>query len=390
MAKREKTEKPVIESDDITDDLITAINKQFGSVVAYNLAEGNAPTIIKRWLDTGCIQLNYMIRNAAGGGYPEGRIIEISGQPSTGKSHLAYHTAAIVQQMGGLVVFIDSENATDITKLQHMGIDVTKRFVYCDEHCTESVFQVIEATILKAKQVLDKNISILVVWDSVAATSPKEELEGEYDKNTMGLQARVISKAMRKITGVIGDNNVTLLCLNQLRSNIGQMHGDPFTTPGGKAIPFHSSIRIRLSSGTPVKDKDGNTIGIHVICTLKKNKVGLPFRKCEFDIMFGKGIVEHEYIFDEVRAHCSAKGAVVRDGKSITVSGTGAWKELVVNDSTTGEVVVQKKFYKSEFGDLLKDPVYAGYLMQAIDATYTIDISNSVADDGRGDEDIDD
>lgn len=237
MAKKEK--------DDITDDLIAAINKQFGSVVAYNLAEGNAPTIIKRWIDTGCIQLNYMIRNAMGGGYPEGRIIEISGQPSTGKSHLAYHTAAIVQQMGGLVVFIDSENATDITKLKHMGIDVTKRFVYCDEHCTEGVFQVIEATILKAKQVLSKNIPILVVWDSVAATSPKAELEGDYDQNTMGLQARVISKAMRKITGVIGDNNVTLLCLNQLRSNIGQMHGDPFCVD-----PKTTFVKIRAKKGT--------------------------------------------------------------------------------------------------------------------------------------------
>lgn len=128
-------------------------------------------------------------------------------------------------------------------------------------------------------------------------------------------------------------------------------------------------------------------IGIHVTCTLKKNKVGLPHRKCEFDIMFGKGIVEHEYIFDEVRAYCADKGPVKRDGKAITVSGTSSWKELVVNDAATGEVIVQKKFYKSEFGELLKDPTYAPYLMQAIDATYTVDILNSVVDNEQDDDD---
>jgi recombination protein RecA len=107
-----------------------------------------------------------------------------------------------------------------------MGIDVRKRFVYCDSHCTEEVFSIIESTVLKAKQVIDKNVPILVIWDSVAATSPKAELDGEYEDNTIGLQARVISKGMRKITGVIGQNNVTLLCLNQLRTAIGCVSPD--------------------------------------------------------------------------------------------------------------------------------------------------------------------
>jgi recombination protein RecA len=193
----------------------------------------DAPTVVKRWLDTGSIQLNYAIRNAMGGGYPEGRIIEIAGLPSSGKSHLAYHAASVVQKMGGLVVYIDTENATMLQKLSDMGIDVRRRFVYCDSHCTEEVFSIIESTITKAKQVLDKDVPVLVIWDSIAATSPKAELDGEYDQNTIGLQARVISKGMRKITGVIGQNNVTLLCLNQVRDNVGVLHGDPVTTPGG-------------------------------------------------------------------------------------------------------------------------------------------------------------
>jgi len=206
---------------DFTADLIRDINKEFGTRIAYNLSEMDAPTIVKRWIDTGSLQLNYAIRNFSEGGYPEGRIIEVSGPPSIGKSHLAYHAASIAQSMGGLVVYVDTENSVPVQKLASMGINVKQRFVYVDTHCTEEVFSIIESTIVKAKQVVDKNVPILVIWDSVAATSPKAELEGEYEDNTIGLQARVISKGMRKITGVIGQNNVTLLCLNQIRDKIG-------------------------------------------------------------------------------------------------------------------------------------------------------------------------
>jgi recombination protein RecA len=398
MAKREKPEtssavkvENTSDVDDISSQLIKDINKEMGLRVAYNLAETDAPTTVKRWLKTGSIQLDYAIRNAVGGGYPEGRVIEISGPPSIGKSHLAYHAAANVQAQGGLVVYIDTENATPVTKLKEMGIDVKHRFVYVDEHCTEHVFKIIESVILKAKQLQAmKNVPVIVIWDSVAATSPLAELEGEYEDSTIGLQARQISKGMRKITGVIGQNNVTLLCLNQLRTAIGVTYGDPDVTPGGKSIPYHASIRIRLTSGTQVKDKAGNVIGIHVIMTIKKNKVAAPFRKHEFDIIFGVGIVEHEYIFDEVRAHCADNKVLITSVNAdkttrtlnVNISGTTAWRLLTVSDEATGEVVVEKKFYKAAFDEIMNDPAYKVFVDKVIEDTYVIKTGTSKVSDG--------
>ena len=229
MAKKD-TAVAKTAADDFTSELISSLNKDHGSRIAYNLAVDTSPTHVKRWISSGSKQLDLVISNRAKGGLPEGRIVEIFGPPSIGKSHIATQIARSTQSMGGIVVYIDTENGTSVENLAALGVDVSKRFVYVDTHCTEEVLDIAEKTILKAKA-MAKDVPITIIWDSVAASSPKAELEGAYDKDTIGLQARAISKGMRKITGVIGDQNVLFVILNQIRTKIGVMHGDPTTTP---------------------------------------------------------------------------------------------------------------------------------------------------------------
>jgi len=341
---------------DFTVNLINALNKEHGSQIAYNLSQDISPTHVEKWISTGSKLLDYICSNRRGGGLPEGRIIEIFGPPSIGKSHIATQIARTTQKMGGIVVYIDTENATSVENLGMLGVDVSKRFVYVDTHCTEEVLSIAEATIMKAKA-MDKDVPITIVWDSVAASSPKAELLGDYDKESIGLQARAISKGMRKITGVIANQNVLFVILNQTRTKIGVMYGDPDTTPGGKAIPFHASTRIKLGAGQQIKDGD-DVIGIHVSAKTIKNKVAPPFRKINFEIHFGVGIKEHEQVFDLLRKH----GPEVIGGKEVSVSGTGSWKCLTITDTKTGEILVEKKFHKPKFNEIMINPEYAPYI----------------------------
>ena len=358
-------------SDDFTKDLIKSLNKDHGSRIAYNLAEDESPTHVNRWISTGSKMLDYICANRKNGGLPEGRIVEIFGPPSIGKSHIATQIARTTQKMGGIIVYIDTENATSVENLSLLGVDVSKRFVYVDTHCTEEVLDIAEKTILKAKA-LDKDIPVTIIWDSVAASSPKAELLGNYDKESIGLQARAISKGMRKITGVIGQTNSLFVILNQIRTKIGVMYGDPTTTPGGKAIPFHSSIRIKLGAGQQIKEGD-DVIGIQVSAKTVKNKVSPPFRTANFQIHFGKGIVEHEEIFDLLRKH----GEDTVGNYKIAVSGTGQWKNLSVIDVKTEEKIIEKKFRKKEFNEIMTNKEYQKYIDCLLEKAMVKIMSNS-------------
>lgn len=376
MAKKKKDEE---DKDDFTLNLIKQLNKENGERVAFNLRSDDAPTNIKRWISTGSQQLDFIIANKLGGGLPEGRVIEIQGPTSSGKSHIAFEAAKDTQRQGGIVVYIDTENATSLDNLQALGIDVTKRFVFCQTACTEEIFAIIESTILKARAMI-KDVPVTIIWDSVAASSPKAELEGDYDQNTIGLQARVLGKGMRKIVNIIGNQNVTLLLINQQRQKIGVMFGDPTTTPGGMAIPYASSVRIRIASEgqTKIKDKKNNVIGIKVKAKTIKNRVARPFRECEFQIIFGVGVVETEEVFDLFRSHCDAVQKATNNGVEfektyVSVNGTAAWKYFTVTDADTGELLIEEKFYKTDFGNVLYKPEYKKYMDALFESALRMD-----------------
>ena len=364
------------DGDDFTSDLIKSLNKEHGSKVAYNLEYDESPTHVKRWISTGSKQLDYIVSNRRGGGLPEGRIVEIFGPPSIGKSHIAIQIARSTQQMGGIVVYIDTENATSVENLRLLGVNISKRFVYVDTHCTEEVLSIAESTIMKARA-MEKDVPITIIWDSVAASSPKAELDGTYEQNSIGLQARAISKGMRKITGVIGQTNTLFVILNQIRTKIGVMFGDPTTTPGGKAIPFHSSVRIKLGAGSQIKDKDKEVIGINVSAKTIKNKVSAPFRTALFEIHFGKGVYEHEQVFDLLRKNGPAS---VGNDIEVEISGTGAWKKLIVTNKSTGEITVEKKFYKADFNDVWQDPDFKPYIDDLLEAVMVKSIEQNDLD----------
>ena len=182
---------------------------------------------------------------------------------------------------------------------------------------------------------------------------------------------------MRKITGVIGQTNSLFVILNQIRTKIGVMYGDPTTTPGGKAIPFHSSVRIKLGAGQQIKDKKGNIIGINVSAKTIKNKVAPPFRKCDFEIHFGKGISEHEQAFDVLRRFCKDSGPVAFGPYQASVEGTGAWETLIVAETETGEIKIEKKFYKTDFGEVWRDPEYSKFVNAVFNAAYADIVGDS-------------
>ena len=370
---------------DFTDDLIKSLNKELGDgeKIAYNLEVDDAPTKVNRWISTGIKQLDYIIANRRGGGLPEGRIIEIFGPPGIGKSHIAAQIAKQTQKMGGLVVYIDSETATSVENLKMLGVEIGKNFIYIKAECTEKVFEVAEMTIMKTRS-LKRDIPVTVIWDSVAATAPKAEILGDYDKDSIGLQARALSKGFRKITQEIGNNKVTFVCLNQTRTAIGVMYGDNQIPSGGKAIPFHSSVRIKLGAGSPILNAAKEAIGINVSAKIIKNRLSPPFRSCEFQIHFGVGIKEHEQLFDVLRVG----GPAVVNGKRIEVEGTGGWKTLTVREAVgtdpkdaSGELIIEKKFTKKEFHEIIEDPTMGPYIDDLMEAHFTRKMSDLEAVD---------
>ena len=290
MAKAKKTDVGMAEDGkkQALDLAIAQISKQFGDGSIMKLGENHKVDV--ELLPSGCLSLDI----ALGGGYPKGRIIEIYGPESSGKTTLTLHAIAEIQKQGGTAAFIDAEHALDPAYARKLGVD-TENLLVAQPDNGEQALEITE-TLVRS------NAVDLIVVDSVAALVPQAEIDGDMGDAHMGLQARLMSQALRKLTGIINKSKATVIFINQIRMKIGVMFGNPETTTGGNALKFYASVRADIRRTAQIKSGD-DVIGNRTKVKIVKNKIAAPFRVAEFDIMYNEGISKTGDIIDLAVEH---------------------------------------------------------------------------------------
>ncbi len=287
MAKKQAIEtngKAMTADERALNNTIGQIEKAFGAGAIMKLGEGSSLTV--EGISTGAISLDLAL---GGSGLPKGRIIELFGPESSGKTTIALHAIANAQKIGGVAAFIDAEHALDPSWCKKLGVNIEELLV-SQPGSAEEALQIAEMLVLS-------NAVDIIVIDSVAALTPKAEIEGEIGDSHVGLQARLMSQALRKLTGGVSKSKCVLIFINQIREKIGVMFGSPETTPGGRALKFYSSCRIDVRRIGPVKEGE-EIVGSRVKVKIVKNKVAPPFRVCEFDMMYSGGISREGDLMD--------------------------------------------------------------------------------------------
>lgn len=318
MAKSEK-EKAL-------DMAVKRIEKQFGQGSIMRLGEANALNV--EVIPTGALPLDIAL---GVGGVPRGRIIEIYGPESSGKTTLALHIVAEAQKKGGTAAFIDAEHALDPKYSENLGVNIDNLLI-SQPNSGEEALEIAEALVRS-------NAIDVIVIDSVAALVPKAELDGEMGDSHVGLQARLMSQAMRKLSGAISKSKTVCIFINQIREKVGVMFGNPETTPGGRALKFYSSVRMEIRRSQAIKDGD-ETIGNQTRVKIVKNKVAPPFRQAIFDIMYGTGI--------------SASGCILDMGVDTgVIDRAGSWYSY--GDERLGQGRENSKQFLEENQDIMKD-----------------------------------
>tara|TARA_Y100000591_G_scaffold327004_1_gene350673 strand:+ start:1414 stop:2421 length:1008 start_codon:yes stop_codon:yes gene_type:complete len=306
---------------------INQIDRQFGKGSIMRLGEEHVPSN-ENSVSTGCLSLDVAL---GVGGVPKGRIIEIYGPESSGKTTLALHIAAEAQKKKGFVAYIDAEHAVDPEYSKKLGVDIEELLI-SQPDTGEQALEICETLVRSGA------VDVIVI-DSVAALVPRAELEGDMGDTHVGLQARLMSQALRKLTGTVSRSNTTVIFINQIREKIGVMFGNPETTPGGRALKFYSSIRMEIRRITSLKDS-GEMVGSRVRVKVVKNKVAPPFKQTEFDIMYGKGISYEGDVLD-----IAVAGNIVEK--------TGAWYSF--GDKKIGQGRENTKTFLNENPEILTD-----------------------------------